>query len=229
MTGAIQRILVVEDDKPLRMTLAATLKAEGYAVSESGSVTSAVQRLASEPLDLVVLDLGLPDADGMTLLDQLRGAGNCLPVIVLTARDDEQSKVRALDAGADDYVTKPFGVAELLARARSALRHGVQSRGAPPAVTVGEVEIDLARRTVVRAGRPVRLSRKEFDLLAELALNVGRPVSHERLLEAVWGSADADIRYLRVYVGQVREKLGDDTQHPSLLHSEPGFGYRLGT
>ncbi len=228
MTGDAQRILVVEDDKPLRLTLAATLKAEGYAVSESGSVTSARQRIGDESVDLVVLDLGLPDEDGMGLLDQMRRVGNLTPVIVLTARDDEASKVRALDAGADDYVTKPFGVAELLARIRSALRHGVQTRGAPPIVKVDDLEVDLARRVVTRAAQPIRLSRKEFDLLAELALNVGRPVSHERLLEAVWGSVDADIRYLRVYVGQVREKLGDDTQSPTLLHSEPGFGYRLG-
>lgn len=228
MTSDTQRILVVEDDKPLRLTLAATLKAEGYAVSESGSVTSARQRIGDEQVDLVVLDLGLPDEDGMGLLEQMRRDGNLTPVIVLTARDDEASKVRALDGGADDYVTKPFGVAELLARIRSALRHGVQTRGAPPVVKVADLEVDLARRAVTRAAQPIRLSRKEFDLLAELALNVGRPVSHERLLEAVWGSVDADIRYLRVYVGQVREKLGDDTQNPTLLHSDPGFGYRLG-
>lgn len=228
MTSDAQRVLVIEDDKPLRLTLAATLKAEGYAVSEAGSVTSARQRIGNEQIDLVVLDLGLPDEDGMGLLDQMRRDGNLTPVIVLTARDDEASKVRALDGGADDYVTKPFGVAEMLARIRSALRHGVQARGAPPVVQIGDFEIDLARRVVRRAARPIRLSRKEFDLLAELALNVGRPVSHERLLEAVWGSVDADIRYLRVYVGQVREKLGDDTQNPTLLHSEPGFGYRLG-
>jgi len=228
MTADAQRVLIVEDDRPLRTTLAATLKAEGYAVSESGSVTSARQRVGAEAIDLVVLDLGLPDADGITLLNEMREQSNLTPVIVLTARDDEASKVRALDAGADDYVTKPFGVAELLARIRSALRHGVQARGALPVVNVQDVEIDLARRSVSRAGRVLRLSRKEFDLLAELAASPGKPVSHERLLEAVWGAPDADIRYLRVYVGQVREKLGDDTQHPRLLHSEPGYGYRLG-
>ncbi len=228
MTAEAQRVLIVEDDKPLRVTLAATLKAEGYAVSESGSVTSARQRVGEEAIDVVVLDLGLPDADGMSLLEEMRRAGNLTPVIVLTARDGEASKVRALDAGADDYVTKPFGVAELLARIRSALRHGVQTRGAPPVVQVADLEIDLGRRLVARAGRSIRLSRKEFDLLVELALSLGRPVSHEHLLEAVWGSPDADIRYLRVYVGQLREKLGDDPQQPLLVHSVPGFGYRLG-
>src|SRR5262249_43932552 len=200
-------ILIVEDDKPLRTTLAATLKAEGYAVAEAGSVTSARDRLTESPVDLVILDLGLPDFDGATLLGEMRGAGDLTPVVVLTARDDEASKVHALDLGADDYVAKPFGVAELLARVRSALRHGVQVRGAAPHVHVGALEIDLARRTVTKQGASLKFSRKEFDLLAELALNVGKPVAHERLLEAVWGSADADIRYLRIYVGQVREKI----------------------
>jgi len=226
MSADAQRVLIVEDDKPLRTTLAATLKAEGYSVVESGSVTSARQRLSEGPVDLVVLDLGLPDEDGMGLLEGARECGDLTPIIVLTARDDEASKVRALDAGADDYVTKPFGVAELLARVRSALRHGVQARGSAPVVRVDDLEIDLARRTATRAGAPVRLSRKEFDLLAELALNIGRPVAHERLLEAVWGARETDIRYLRVYVGQVREKIGDEAQR--LLTSEAGFGYRLG-
>lgn len=227
MTNDLQRVLVVEDDKPLRMTLAATLKAEGYFPVEAGSVTSARQRVAEQAPDLIILDLGLPDGDGMSLLSELRGAGDLSPIIVLTARGDEDSKVKALDLGADDYVTKPFGVAELLARVRSALRHAVQMRGAPPIVRTGALEIDLARRVVTKTGREVKLSRKEFDLLAELALRFDQPVPHEDLLSAVWGSADADIRYLRVYVGQVREKIEDDPQHPILLLAEPGFGYRL--
>lgn len=227
MTNDAQRILIVEDDKPLRTTLAATLKAEGYTVVEAGSVTAARDRLRDSQTDLIVLDLGLPDQDGMTLLVERRAVDDLVPIIVLTARDDEASKVRALDGGADDYVTKPFGVAELLARVRSALRHGVQVRGAPPVVEAGGLTIDLARRSVTLDHKPVKLSRKEFDLLAELALNIGKPVAHERLLEAVWGSPDADIRYLRVYIGQLREKLGDDAQNPTRLKSEPGFGYRL--
>jgi two-component system KDP operon response regulator KdpE len=226
MTGG-QRVLIVEDDKPLRLTLAATLKAEGYGVVEAGSVTSARQHLEQSSIDLIVLDLGLPDVDGMTLLAELRTAGKATPIVVLTARDDEASKVRALDGGADDYVTKPFGVAELLARVRSALRHGVQARGGSPTVRTGDLEIDLTRRVVVKAGAEVKLSRKEFDLLAELALHIGEPVPHERLLEAVWGSRDADIRYLRVYVGQVREKIEDDAERPAHLLAAPGYGYRL--
>jgi two-component system KDP operon response regulator KdpE len=227
MTKDAPRVLLIEDDKPLRATLAATFKAEGYAVVEAGSVTSAKQRLAEDSVDLAILDLGLPDQDGMTFLADMRAGGNLTPIVVLTARDDEASKVRALDLGADDYVTKPFGVAELLARVRSALRHGIQVRGGAPTVRTGDLEIDLSRRVVTKAGEQVKLSRKEFDLLAELALHIDKPVEHERLLKAVWGSSDADIRYLRVYVGQVRDKIEDDPQHPALLVAEAGYGYRL--
>lgn len=227
MTQDAQRILIVEDDKPLRTTLAATFKAEGYGVAEAGSVTAARDRLAEAQVDLVVLDLGLPDQDGMALLSERRAAGDLTPIIVLTARDDEASKVRALDSGADDYVTKPFGVAELLARVRSALRHRVQARGGRPIVRTHDLEIDLARRSLTNAGVAVKLSRKEFDLLEELALNIGEPVPHERLLQAVWGSPDADIRYLRVYVGQLREKIESVPENPVLIISAPGFGYYL--
>lgn len=220
-------ILVVEDDKPLRSTLVATLKAEGYVTYEAASVTSARQRIAERSIDLIVLDLGLPDQDGMSLLNEMRTAGSLTPVVVLTARDDENSKVEALDNGADDYVIKPFGIAELLARIRSALRHGVQLRGATPTVRAGELEIDLAARRVSKAGKEIKLSRKEFDLLATLAAKAGQPVAHERLLEQVWGSTDADIRYLRVYIGQVRDKIEDDPQNPLLIVSAPGFGYTL--
>ena len=227
MTVNAQRVLVVEDDRPLRSTLAATLRAEGHVTLEAASVEEARRRLSEATVDLIVLDLGLPDVDGMELLIELRAAGDLRPVLVLTARGDEAAKVAALDAGADDYVTKPFGVPELLARIRSALRHGVQVKGAPPLVRSGDVEIDLVRRLVRKAGLNVRLPRREFDLLAALALEQGCPVSHETLLKDVWGSADADIRNLRVFVGQVREKIETDSAHPTLLLSEPGFGYRL--
>jgi two-component system KDP operon response regulator KdpE len=228
MTSEMQRVLVIEDDRALRLTLTATLKAEGYAPVEAGSVAAARQRLRERSPDLVILDLGLPDGDGMDFLSALRSEGDLTPIVVLTARGDEDSKVRALDLGADDYVTKPFGVAELVARVRSALRHAVQMRGAPPLVRAGDLEIDLARRIVRKADKEIRLSRKEFDLLCELAINLGRPVPHENLLQAVWGSRDADIRYLRVYIGQIRDKIEDDPQRPSLLLADPGFGYRLG-
>ena len=227
MTVNAQRVLVVEDDRPLRTTLAATLRAEGHVAIEAASVAEARAKLSEAKPDLIVLDLGLPDADGMVLLTELRAAGDLRPVLVLTARGDEAAKVAALDAGADDYVTKPFGVPELLARIRSALRHGVQVKGAPPTVKSGNVEIDFVHRSVRKAGLEVRMPRREFDLLAALALQQGKPVSHETLLKEVWGSADTDIRNLRVFVGQVREKIEADPSHPALLLSEPGFGYRL--
>ncbi|WP_395648205.1 response regulator transcription factor [Terricaulis sp.] len=221
------RILIVEDDRALRMTLAATLKAEGYVPAEAGNIAAAGVKIEERAPDLIILDLGLPDGDGMEFLAARRALGDATPVIVLTARSDEKSKVRALDMGADDYVTKPFGIAELIARVRSALRHGIQRKGGPPIVKSGDVEIDLARRLVKKHGSEVKLSRKEFDLLAELALNQGNPVAHDALLRAVWGAPDADIRYLRIYVGQVREKIEDDPQHPRLLLADQGFGYHL--
>jgi two-component system KDP operon response regulator KdpE len=149
------------------------------------------------------------------------------PIVVLSARDAEAVKVEALDRGADDYVTKPFGVDELLARLRAALRHAVQARGSAPVVRTGELEIDLGRRTVRRAGEAVKLSPKEYDLLVELSLNLGRPVGHGQLLKAVWGSEKVDIQYLRVYIGQLRRKLEVDPEAPALLLSEAGVGYRL--
>lgn len=221
------RVLVVEDDRSLRTTLMATLRADGYAPAEAVGVHDALQQIEQSPPDLVILDLGLPDGDGMDVIKNRRAAADMTPIIILSARDDETSKVKALDLGADDYVTKPFGVAELLARTRSALRHGIQERGAPPIVRTGDLEIDLARRAVTKHGAELRLSRKEFDLLAELAVEQGKPVSHEQLLKAVWGSPDADIRYLRIYIGQVREKVEDDPQRPQIVLAEPGYGYRM--
>ena len=176
--------------------------------------------------DLVLLDLGLPDRDGLTLIGAIRAKG-ATPIVVLSAREAEAAKVEALDLGADDYVTKPFGVDELLARLRAALRHGVQARGSAPMVSAGPLEIDMAARIVRRDGTAVRLSPKEYDLLCELALDLGRTRTHGQLLAAVWGSDKADVQYLRVYVGQLRQKLEADPAKPVLLLSEPGVGYRL--
>lgn len=219
-------VLVVEDDAPLRLTLTATLKAAGYRVVEAHDAAEALRWHAHYTPDLVLLDLGLPDADGMSVIAALR-AKAATPIVVLTARNQEAAKVAALDAGADDYVTKPFGVEELLARLRAALRHAVQVRGSAPVVEAGDLVIDLGARTVTKAGLAVKLSRKEWDLLAELALRCGEPVSHADLLTAVWGSPRAELHYLRVYVGQLRAKLEDDPAAPRLLLAEPGFGYRL--
>lgn len=219
-------ILVVEDDAGLRRTLVATLRAAGYRPVEAATAAEGQRWFAHYAPDLVLLDLGLPDRDGMGLIDLIRTKG-ATPVLVLSARDGEAAKVEALDRGADDYVTKPFGVPELLARIRAALRHGVQVRGSMPVVVAGPVEIDLAARRVTRDGAPVRLSPKEYDLLAELALQQRRPVRHGDLLKAVWGSDRADLHYLRVYIGQLRAKLEADPQSPRVILAEPGVGYRL--
>jgi two-component system KDP operon response regulator KdpE len=226
MTSAPATILVVEDDRALRLTLSATLKAAGWRVVEAETAAEALRWHAHYAPDVVLLDLGLPDRDGMEVIAALR-AGAATPIVVLTARGQEATKVAALDAGADDYVTKPFGLEELLARLRAALRHAVQARGSVPVVTAGDLVIDLGARTVTKAGVAIRLSRKEWDLLAALAVRQGEPVSHAELLEAVWGSPTSDLHYLRVYIGQLRAKLETDPASPVLVLAEPGFGYRL--
>ncbi len=226
MSAGEHYVLVIEDEQAIRRFLRASLDNAGYRVAEATSGAEGLRMATSSPPDLIILDLGLPDLDGQEVLLRLR-EWYTAPIIILSARDQEPQKIKALDLGADDYVTKPFGVAELLARIRSALRHGVQLRGAMPIVHVGDVEIDLAARRVLKAGSEIKLSRKEFDLLATLAADVGQPVAHERLLEQVWGSPDADIRYLRVYIGQVRDKIEDNPQAPRLIVSTPGFGYTL--
>jgi two-component system KDP operon response regulator KdpE len=214
-------ILVVEDDPSLGAALQATLKAAGYRPVRARTAAEGIRWYAHYAPDLVLLDLGLPDRDGLQVIEDLRQRGST-PLIVLSARDAESMKVRALDLGADDYVQKPFGVDELLARIRAGLRHGVQSRGSAPVVRAGDLVVDLGLRAVTQRGEPVRLSRKEYDLLAELAVNLGRTIGHKALLQAVWGSDRADIQYLRVYIGQLRGKLGADA-----IVSEPGVGYAL--
>ena len=224
MTGeeaAPATILVVEDDASLNAALGATLKAAGYRPVMARTGAEGMRWFAHYAPDLVVLDLGLPDLDGLTLIQEIRDRGST-PVLVLSARDSEAMKVRALDLGADDYVQKPFGVDELLARIRAGMRHAVQMRGSEPLIRTGELEIDLGRRTVKRGAEALRLSPKEYDLLLELAVNLGRTLSHRQLLKAVWGSDNAEIQYLRVYIGQLRQKLGSE-----ILTSEPGVGYRL--
>jgi two-component system KDP operon response regulator KdpE len=223
-------VLIVEDDASLNAALAATLKAAGFRPVSARTAAEGLRWFAHYAPDLVLLDLGLPDRDGLSVIREIRDRkpqqGGQTPIVVLSARDAEDMKVEALDLGADDYVAKPFGVEELLARLRAGLRHGVQARGSAPVVRTGDLTIDLGRRAVTKGGVALKLSPKEYDLLAELALNLGRPVSHKDLLRAVWGSERADIQYLRVYVGQLRQKLGGFAG-AKLLLSEPGVGYRL--
>ncbi|RAK58749.1 DNA-binding response regulator [Phenylobacterium hankyongense] len=218
-------VLVIEDDASLNAALAATLRAAGYRPVTARTAAEGLRWYAHYAPDLVLLDLGLPDRDGLTVIAELRAKGTT-PIVVLSARDAEAMKVEALDLGADDYVQKPFGVEELLARLRAGLRHGVQARGSAPRLRTGDLEIDLGLRLVTKAGQPLKLSPKAYDLLSELAVNLGRTVGHKELLRTVWGSEAADIQYLRVYVGQLRQKLGDVDGAP-LLVSEPGVGYRL--
>lgn len=217
-------VLVVEDDASLRRSLEMTLKAAGYVAVGVGTLSDARRMRAHYKPHAILLDLGLPDGDGLDFIGAVR-ADDLTPIVVLTARDAEALKVRALDAGADDYVTKPFGLEELLARLRAALRHAVQAIGSAPVVRTGPLEIDLAGRVVRRDGREVELSPKEFEILALLASQLGKVVRHQDLLKAVWGSERADIQYLRVYVGQLRAKLS--LIETPLLVSDPGVGYRL--
>lgn len=215
-------VLIVEDDASLRLALVTTLKAAGFRPVPAVDAAEGRRWFAHYAPDVVLLDLGLPDADGLTLIAHIRERA-ATPIVVLSARSAETAKVAALDLGADDYVTKPFGVDELLARLRAALRHGVQARGSQPIVRTGDLEIDMGLRRVRKAGVLLKLSPKEYDLLCELALQLDAVVGHRELLGAVWGSEQADIQYLRVYIGQLRQKLeGSD-----LLVSEPGVGYRL--
>ena len=218
-------VLVIEDDASLNAALAVTLKAAGFRPVAARTAAEGLRWFAHYAPDIVLLDLGLPDRDGLNVITDIR-ARSQTPIVVLSARDAEAMKVEALDRGADDYVQKPFGVEELLARLRAGLRHGVQARGSAPRVRTGDLEIDLGLRRITKGGAPLKLSPKEYDLLAELAVNLGRAVSHKDLLRAVWGSERADIQYLRVYIGQLRQKLGSVGGAP-LLVSEPGVGYRL--
>jgi two-component system KDP operon response regulator KdpE len=228
MSAYRPRILVVDDEPQIHRFLGPALNAAGYEPLRADDAATALREIARKPPDAVVLDLGLPDMDGKAALLSARAFYGG-PVIILSARDRETEKIDALDAGADDYVEKPFGVGELLARLRVALRHRVGERGTSPVIAAGAVEIDLIDRAVRRAGRPVRLSPKEYDLLASLAQGGGRVVTHRQLLTGVWGPAHADdVQYLRVFIGQLRQKLEDDPGAPALILTEPGVGYRFG-
>jgi len=224
MTGA--RILVVDDERSIRRFLRVTLAAHGYVVLEADTGRRGVEAAALEAPDLVLLDLGLADMDGKTALARIRGWSQ-VPVIVLSVRAGEAEKVAALDAGAQDYVVKPFGVHELLARIRGQLRdHAVPE--VTPVLSVGDLTIDAATRQVAKRGAPLKLTRKEFDVLWMLASHAGRLVTHRTLLREIWGKAhENDTQYLRVLVRQLRQKIGDDAANPRYIVNEPGVGYRI--
>jgi two-component system KDP operon response regulator KdpE len=221
------RILVVDDEPAIRRLLRSTLGVHDYTVLEAAGVAQALELLGKEKIDLVILDLGLPDGDGFEVIEKLRPASQ-VPIIVLSSRDDEHGKVRALDAGADDYVTKPFGVEELVARVRAALRHRVQAQGGKPLFHSEGVTVDLVHRRISRDGAEVKLSPKEYEILQQLVMHAGKVLTHRHLLREVWGSQnDDDVVYLRVYVRQLRGKLEADPARPALILTEPGVGYRL--
>ncbi|AVO44182.1 response regulator [Phreatobacter cathodiphilus] len=226
-TPSPARVLVIEDEAPIRRFLAIGLASAGFSVEEASRGREGIERAATSAPDVVVLDLGLPDLDGKTVVAAIREWSQ-VPILVLSVRDAEEEKIAALDAGADDYVTKPFATGELMARLRALIRSRRPAEADKPAVQIGPLVVDLARRVVTLDGIDVKLTRKEYDVLALLARHRGRLVTHRQLLTTVWGPAHVeDTHYLRIAVGHIRDKLGDDAADPRFILTEPGVGYRL--
>jgi two-component system KDP operon response regulator KdpE len=221
------RLLVIDDEPQIRRFLEISLRSQGYAVDEAATGRQGLERLATRGAELVVLDLGLPDMDGEDVLRELRQWSR-VPVIVLSVRASESEKVKLLDAGANDYVTKPFGIQELMARVRGLLRDQGAPQDAPPVFDDGRLRVDLARRLVSLEGESVRLSRKEFAVLALLVRHSGRVITQQQLLREIWGADHVeDSHYLRIVVAKIRQKLGDQPAHPRYVQTEPGVGYRF--
>ncbi|MEE7477939.1 response regulator [Methylobacterium hispanicum] len=218
-------VLVIDDEPPIRKLLRTGLSTQGYAIVEAASAAAALDLLARQSPDLVILDLGLPDMRGHDLLRAIRAGHPALPVVVLSSRDDEGGKVEALDLGADDYVTKPFGMAELLARLRAALRHQLAVQGERPVFRIDGLSVDLVRRIVKVGDDVVKLTPREYDFLRVLVLHAGKVLTHAQLMQAV--SASSEPQYLRVYMRQLRQKLEVDPERPRILLTETGVGYRL--
>jgi two-component system KDP operon response regulator KdpE len=220
------RVLIVDDEPPIRRFLKTALSAQDYRVEEAADGEVALDYLKHNPVDLVVLDLGLPGMDGLEVLRRLRESGALIPVVILSSRDDEAGKVAALDLGADDYVSKPFGVEELSARIRVALRHRLQQDGEKPLFKCGDLAVDLVRRIVSVRGVEVKLTPREYDLLRLLVAHAGKVLTHKFILKEVWGG-ETDVQYLRIYVRTLRQKLEVDPEQPKLILTEQGVGYRL--
>ena len=225
MTAPSLRVLVVDDEPPIRKLLRMGLGTQGYEVLEAPNGKVGLELLAENP-DLIILDLGLPDIQGLELLRIFRGRNEQVPIVVLSSRDDEAGKVEALDLGADDYVTKPFGIAELLARMRAAVRHQLQVQGERPIFHAGDLSVDLVRRIVKVGEEEVKLSPKEYDLLRVLVQHAGKVLTHKFLLGELWDDLK-DPQYLRVYVRQLRQKIEADPERPHYILTETGIGYRL--
>ncbi len=219
------RVLIVDDEPPIRKLLRMGLSTQGYRVLEASNGKMALDMIAEKP-DLIILDLGLPDVQGLDLLRTIRARNEQVPIVVLSSRGDEAAKVQALDLGADDYVTKPFGTEELLARMRAALRHQLQAHGERPIFKLGALSVDLVRRIVKTHEQDVKLSPKEYELLRVLVQHAGKVLTHKFLLGELWDDL-TDAQYLRVYVRQLRQKIENDPERPQYILTETGVGYRL--
>src|SRR5215831_14549347 len=225
MSAAPAKVLVVDDERPIRKLLRMGLSTQGYEILEAPDGKTSLKLLAQKP-DLLILDLGLPDIQGLDLLRMIRGRNESVPIVVLSSRGDELGKVQALDLGADDYVTKPFGMDELLARMRAALRHQLQVHGERPVFRTGDLSVDLVRRIVKVADKEVKLSPKEYELLRALVQHAGKVLTHKFLLGELWDDL-TDAQYLRVYVRQLRQKIEAEPERPHYILTETGVGYRL--
>ncbi len=226
MTNSSVKILVVDDESPIRKLLRVGLNSQGYSVFEAANASSAIEQIALIQPDLILLDLGLPDLSGHELLRRWRDEGSDLPVVVLSSRTDESGIVQALELGADDYITKPFGMNELVARIRVALRHRLQQQGERPIFETGGLSVDLVKRIVKVDGKEVKLSPKEYEILRVLVQHAGKALTHRFLLAQVWGGS-TDVQYLRVYVRQLRQKIERLPDQPQYITTETGVGYRL--
>lgn len=226
MTNSAVKILIVDDEPPIRKLLRVGLMAEGYAIVESPNGRDAIAKVKEERPDLILLDLGLPDILGHDLLARWRSELLELPIVILSSRTDEAGIVKALELGADDYVTKPFGMKELVARIRVALRHKLQQQGERAVFQTGDLTVDLVKRIVKVSGKDVKLSPKEYDILRILVQHAGKVITHRHLLEQIWNSS-TDVQYLRVYVRQLRQKVERKPDEPEYITTEQGVGYRL--
>ena len=221
-----ERVLIVDDEPAIRRFVRTTLSVQGYEVLEAEDGRTALEVARRSSVDILVLDLGLPDVDGFEVIRTLREGGSTVPIIVLSSRTDEAGKVKALDLGADDYVMKPFGVDELLARIRAALRHRLQQQGERPVFRSGDLSVDLVRRVVTVRGEEVKLTPREYDLLRLLVAHAGKVLTHNFIMREVW-NGNTDVQYLRIYIRALRQKIEIDPQQPQHILTEQGVGYRL--